>query len=102
MVAFLGFIVSNMRPHLKFTDAANPTSMPEVIGSHPEKHWTCEAGGAEEILQIYPRRAALAFNLALISYARSAMDHGPDSAYHFIDAFKGVGGIITLYLRNGP
>jgi len=88
MVQFIGTIVSNMRPHLNFTDAANPSNMPESIGSIGN-YW-CGAE-ANAILKLYPRRAALAFNIALAKFASGAMCQGHD--YYFNDAFLGTGGI---------
>ena len=89
MVRFIGTIVSNMRPHLNFTDAANPSNMPESIGRIG--NYSIGDGESNATLKLYPRRAALAFNIALAKFASGAMYFGHDS--YFNDAFLGYGGI---------
>ena len=63
--------------------------MPEVIGSYPGGNW--HVGEEDAILALYPRRAALAFNLALTSLAASEMVKG--DFYYSEEAFSGIGDI---------
>jgi hypothetical protein len=94
MIRFLSTMVTNMRPHLKMSldnDIANPSRMPDAIG-RIEGNWSLGMGhGGNAAMKMYPRRTALAFNIALAFKAQSAIQSGDD--IDFNQALLGNGGI---------
>lgn len=55
--------------------------MPNVIGSI--ESWTLGGGEhAEAVIELYPHRAALAFNIALATFAQSSMESGDECNFN--------------------
>jgi hypothetical protein len=87
MVHFFTSIVSNMRQQFHFDD---PHNLPNVIGE--PQHWSLGDGVAgNELFEIFPRRASLALNIALLSFAEGALKSGDDDCFN--EAFLGNGDI---------
>lgn len=72
----LGRLVSSVYQRVS-VDTTNPRNMPDSIGTLDG--WSLGDGvTGNGILRLYPRRAALAFNLALARFTKGAMESGND------------------------
>jgi len=89
MVHYISTIVSNMRRRLKFDDLANPDNLPTVIGSLND--WEFGDPISDLMIQTFPRRGALAFNLTLLRVVAGVIESG--DAYNYEDALLGTGDI---------
>eukprot|EP00977_Amphora_coffeiformis_P021436 scaffold9322_cov168-Amphora_coffeaeformis.AAC.10 len=91
LVDFISTVVTNLRQYLQMDlkHASDPKRTPRAIGT-VQGNWSLGDGvRGNALIHLYPRRAVLAFNLAMVCAAAGTMMTGHN--YDFEDAVLGLG-----------